>query len=120
MPFQNPMQGLRKQVEDVWCRATSEAEHNVVVEQLVPGKTEQMPVCGSYGDVTESGFKIKLCKMGAAAGGNDIADCTINHVVLNGGFRVGDACIHGTISRPREVMDAANLVRTFAGYGAQR
>jgi hypothetical protein len=118
--LQDPMQSLRKEVEDVWSRSATKTEDDVVVEFFFPCEAEQMSVRRSHRDMAESGLEVEFDEETAAAGLYDVGDCAVNHVVLDGSFGVGDAIIHGPAAGPREMVDAPDLGGSFASYRAQR
>jgi hypothetical protein len=114
-----PVQRFGEEVEDIWCGSAAEAEDDVVVELLLPSEAEQVPVFAPNRDVSEGGLEIKFDKSGALSGSDDVSDCAVNHVILDRGFRVGDAVVNGPILGPRKVMYAANLRGTLPGYRAE-
>jgi hypothetical protein len=75
------VQSLCKEIENVRGGPATKPEHNVVVEFGLPGEPEQVPVCGAYWDVSESGLEVELEQERATSCGSDVADRAVNHVI---------------------------------------
>lgn len=91
--LQDPVQGLRKEVEHVWCRARAECENNIVVEFPSPFEAEEQPVVDADWYVTESQFQVKLQHQGAGTRCDEVAYGAINHVVRDGSLGVWYAVV---------------------------
>jgi hypothetical protein len=60
MELKDPVKSFCKEVKDVGRRATAEAENYVVVKQVLPGETEEMPVSVADRDMTERGLEVEF------------------------------------------------------------
>jgi hypothetical protein len=56
MALKDPVQSFCKKIKDIRCRATAEAENYVVVEQILPGEPEKVPIGAANWDVAKCGL----------------------------------------------------------------
>lgn len=119
MTADDPVKGLGKEVEDVWGGFETEPHADIVVELILPCKTQEMPISTPERDMTECGLKVEFSHEGAWPERGERSNSSGEHLVGDVCLRVEDAIIDRGAARPRKVVYPAWFGGSFPNNRAE-
>ena len=117
----NPMEGLKKKVKNIWCRPQSKGKDNIIIEFVPPRKTHVMPIIRVNRNVAKSLFEIEPSHKWTHTCWDKVLNSTLKSVVRYWCFWIWYPIIYWWTRQPWEMINQVRFwTWTFAKDYTQR
>jgi len=94
--FENPVENLSKEIEQIWSRTQSEWQERFCIKWELPVEPEKWSVYWQDGYVAESGLEVVLNSYAVSLKSLNRLNCVFDPAILNSAIILWDSSINPT------------------------